>query len=192
MTTILSDIEGLRTARPPAAHLRRPVSRFRLDRASAASQTTRSVSSWCRAGHQTCGSRLQCRLAAEDAIAFGALFTDQGDLVHGDGTIERGRRDITENSGRAIQDARVPRFPAQSRLYHHPLHQSVGCGRRREVGAPRRDGRGRQAAPRAEGLSTLVLQGGGGAWPIEAYRYNTKSGSPAGPTLLKKPGYPDK
>jgi creatinine amidohydrolase len=126
-----------------------------------------------------------------DATSLGGLWTDAGDLVHGDGTIERGSRTITQN--------RIEQF--KDRRYRDARH-SLTFGTIRCINASVAvvDGRWElrdvvdeagKTLPRAEGLATLVLQHRG-TWGIEAYRYSIKPGAPPGPTLLKKPGYPDK
>ena len=48
------------------------------------------------------------------------------------------------------------------------------------------DADGQQLAA-IKGLFTLVLRRG---WFIESYRYTVDPAEPAGPTLLKRPGYP--
>ena len=126
-----------------------------------------------------------------DAIAFGGLWTPRGDLVHGDGTIERGSETITANrvqqfKDRQYRDARHSLVFGIMRCINPSVAVVDGRWELRDVV----DQAGR-TLPRAEGLATLVLQRGD-SWRIEAYRYNTKPGAPPGPTLLKKPGYPDK
>jgi hypothetical protein len=48
--------------------------------------------------------------------------------------------------------------------------------------------------PRGDGPATVVLKRQGGAWLFEAYRCSVTiaQGGAKPPTLLKKPGYPDK
>lgn len=126
-----------------------------------------------------------------DAISFGALWTDEADLVHGDGTIERGARTITQN--------RIEQF--KERQYRDARHSlTFGLMRCLNASVAVVDGRWElrdvvdtvgKPLPRADGAATLVLQHTD-TWRIEAYRYTTKPGAPPGPTLLPRPGYPDK
>jgi hypothetical protein len=46
--------------------------------------------------------------------------------------------------------------------------------------------------PRGEGLVTVVLKKGDAGWIFEAYRYTVTQPGAKPPTLLKKPGYPEK
>ena len=194
VTTILSEIEALRAARPPApAPAPAPVTA--PPRPSTASEAS-TERGGCLPGVERDIKRVEAAFNVawlhKDPIAFGHLFAEQGDLVHGDGTIERGRRDITETRGaqfrtREYRDSRLTLAFTIIRCINPSVAVVDAKWELRDV----MDAAGKPL-PRAEGLSTLVLQGGGGAWPIEAYRYNTKPGSPASPTLLKKPGYPDK
>ena len=194
VTTILRDIEAIRVASPPApGPASAPVT------ASPRPSTVPEVSTdrgGCLPGVERDIKRVEASFNVawlqKDPIAFGLLFSEQGDLTHGDGTIERGRRDITENRGaqfrtREFRDSRLSLAFTIIRCINPSVAVVDAKWELRDV----LDAAGKPL-PRAEGLSTLVLQGGGGAWPIEAYRYNTKPGSPASPTLLKKPGYPDK
>ena len=123
-----------------------------------------------------------------DAERLGGLWSDQGDLIHGDGTIEKGAKTIALN--------RSAQF--KTREYRHARHYIVmSTIRCLTTSIAVVDGRwdlqdvadsAGKALPRADGFFTMVLRGE----QIEAYRYNTKPGAPSGPTLLKRPGWPDK
>ena len=125
-------LRRLRAARPPApAPAAAPVPASGSPAASAlrVADRARRLSSRRRAGHQTCGSRFQCRVAAERPYRLRlALRRARGPHTWRRHDRARPSRHYRE-SGRAVQDARVPGFPPQSRLHHHPLHQSVGRGR---------------------------------------------------------------
>ena len=127
-----------------------------------------------------------------DAEGVAALWTEEGDIVHGDGFTERGRRTIQRN--RSEQFRRK-----EYRGSRHTLaFGSVRCITRsvgvvdakwelRDVLDPAGN-----TLPNAEGLSTLVVRRAGDGWQIEAYRYNVKPGTPSPPRFLLRPGYPDK
>jgi uncharacterized protein (TIGR02246 family) len=194
VSAVLRDIEALRAARPvTAAPPTAPAPAPARPGTAPEVSTERGA---CLPGVERDIKRVEAAFNVawlqKDPIAFGNLFSEQGDLAHGDGTIERGRRDITENRGaqfrtREYRDSRLSLAFTIIRCINPSVAVVDAKWELRDV----MDAAGKPL-PRAEGLSTLVLQGGGGAWPIEAYRYNTKPGSPASPTLLKKPGYPDK
>lgn len=127
-----------------------------------------------------------------DHDRLGGLWTDQGDLIHGDGTIEKGR-------GTIIQSRREQFKMREYQKARHSIAFGVIRCLTSEIAVV--DGRwdlqdvtdaAGKTLPRAEGLMTMVLRGGGENWLIEAYRYNTKPGAPTAPMLLKRPGYPDK
>lgn len=193
VAAVLRDIEALRVARPPTAAVP-PASVPPPARAGnfPGVSTERGA---CLPGVERDIKRVEAAFnlawLQKDPVAFGDLFSEQGDLVHGDGSIERGRRDITENRGaqfrtREYRDSRLSLAFTIIRCINPSVAVVDARWELRDVV----DAAGKPL-PRTDGMATLVLQGGG-AWPIEAYRYNTKPGAPAGPTLLKKPGYPDK
>ena len=192
VAAILGDIEGLRGAPLPRP---RPAS----SSSSAVSRPARTVPAsregGCLPGVEReikgLESAFNTHWNNRDAMSFGALWSEQGDLVHGDGTIERGSRTITENriaqfKDRQFRDARHSLVFGVIRCINSSVAVVDGRWELRDVV----DANGK-VLPRADGLATLVLQYGG-SWQIEAYRYNTKPGAPPGPTLLTKPGYPDK
>jgi creatinine amidohydrolase len=193
VAAILADIEGLRAAPLPRP---RPAS----SSSSAVSPPARRgpampERSGCLPGVERelkgLESAFNTHWNNRDAISFGALWSEQGDLVHGDGTIERGSQTIIQNriaqfKDPQFRDARHSLVFGVIRCINSSVAVVDGRWELRDVV----DANGK-VLPRADGLATLVLQHGG-SWQIEAYRYNTKPGAPPGPTLLKKPGYPDK
>ena len=191
--TILRDIEALRTAALPAGA---PAPAVDSSRPAGSSPEGAPEPGACLPGVERDIKRVEAAFNTfwlqRDPIAFGSLWSEQGDLVHGDGTIERSRRTITEN--RTIQfkapeykSARLSLAFTTIRCINTSVAVVDAKWELRDVV----DAAGKPL-PRAEGFATLVLMGGGGRWGIEAYRYSTKPGAPSGPTLLKKPGYPDK
>ena len=69
-----------------------------------------------------------------DPIAFGGLWSELGDMVHGDGTIERGRRAITQNRTAQFKAPEYKYTPPQPCIHHHSLRQYFRRGRGRKVG----------------------------------------------------------
>ena len=190
---ILRDIEALRTAALPAGA---PAPAANSPRPARSSPDEAPERGECLPGVERDIKRVEAAFNTfwlqRDPIAFGGLWSELGDMVHGDGTIERGRRAITEN--------RTAQFKAPEYRYARLslafttircVNTSVAVVDAKWELRDVLDAAGKPL-PRAEGFATMVLMGGSGNWPIEAYRYNTKPGAPAGPTLLKKPGYPDK
>ncbi len=192
-SAILRDIEALRGATPVTAAASAPMNTPRPAVTPADPGTERGD---CIPGVEWDIKRLEAAFNTawlhRDAMAFGGLWSDPGDMVHGDGTIERSSRTITQN--RIVQfkspeykDARLSLTFTMIRCVTPSVAVVDARWELRDV----MDAAGK-TLPRTDGLATLVLKGGGGFWSIEAYRYSTKPGAPAGPTLLKKPGYPDK
>lgn len=193
VSTVLSDIEALRSAPLPSpraqdmesSSARRPLS-------DALMQAQDSGVTECPAGREKDIKRMEAAFNASwrnrDAERLGGLWSFEGDLIHGDGTVEKGSRTITQN--------RIAQF--KMREYRHARHYIVMGNIRcltRSIAVV--DGRwdlqdvtdpAGKALPRADGFFTMVIGGD----LIEAYRYNTKPGAPSGPTLLKRPGWPDK
>jgi uncharacterized protein (TIGR02246 family) len=146
----------------------------------------------CPAGREKDIKRMEAAFNASwrnrDAERLGGLWADQGDLIHGDGTIEKGAKTITLN--------RLAQFKMPE--YRHARHSIImGTIRCLTTSIAVVDGRwdlqdvadpSGKPLPRADGFFTMVVR----HERIEAYRYNTKPGAPTGPTLLKRPGWPDK
>lgn len=192
VATVLRDIEALRAERLPAAAAP-PVAPART---APGSPDIGAGRNGCLPGVERDIKRVEAAFNAHwnnrDAISFGGMWTEEGDLMHGDGSLERGSRTITSNrieqfKSREYRDARHSLTFTFIRCVSAAVAVVDAKWELRDV----LDAAGK-TLPRADGFATLVLQGGDGRWGIEAYRYNTKPGAPAGPTLLKKPGYPDK
>lgn len=192
VTTMLQDIETLRRATPPSPRPQ-PVA----PRSAPVSPTRNSPTQVleCLPGVERDIKLVETAFNASwsnrDYERLGALWTEQGDLIHGDGSIEKGREVITANR----------RDQFKTREYKTARHSlTFGLIRCITSDVAVVDGRwdlqdvtdsAGKTLPRADGFATLVLRSGE-TWKIEAYRYNTKPGAPTSPTLLKKPGYPDK
>jgi len=127
----------------------------------------------------------------QDVDKLGALWTLDGDIVHPDGYIERGRRIIMEHrrelfTRREYRQSRHPLTLAMIRCVTADVAVADGKWELRGV----LDNTGK-ALPIMEGLVTVIATRGGGGWQIEAYRYTFKPATvPLPPTILKRPGYP--
>ena len=193
VSTLLRDIEALRSAPLPSARggdaapgsTRRPPGDAPL-------QSGDHAVTECPPGREKDIKRMEAAFNASwrnrDAERLGGLWSFEGDLIHGDGTIEKGAKTITLN--------RIEQF--KMREYRHARHYIImGNIRCLTTSIAVVDGRwdlqdvtdpAGKALPRADGFFTMVLRNES----IEAYRYSTKPGAPSGPTLLKRPGWPDK
>ena len=192
VTAMLNDIEALRSAPLPSAGAETPTSSTRARPAGEGPLEPReSAVRECPPGREKDIKRMEAAFNASwknhDADRLGGLWADEGDLIHGDGTIEKGRQTIIQN--------RTEQF--KQREYRHARHYIImGTIRCLTTSIAVVDGRwdlqdvtdaNGKALPRVDGFFTMVLRGE----LIEAYRYTTKS-APVGPTLLKRPGWPDK
>ena len=193
VAAILKDVEAIRTATPPTASVSAAVAPVRPTANTTDPVVDRGE---CLPGAERDIKRLEAAFNTawlhRDAMAFGGLWAERGDLIHGDGTVERSSRTITLNriaqfKSPEYRDARLSLTFTMIRCITPSIAVVDGKWELREV----MDAAGK-TLPRTDGFATLVLRGGSGAWSIEAYRYNTTPGAPVGPTLLKKPGYPDK
>ena len=117
------------------------------------------------------------------------LWSIDGDMVHPDGSTERGRETIRAN--------RAALFTRQEyRASKHPLmFGNVRCitadtavvdGKWELRGVFDAAGK---PLPTFEGFMTLVMGRGPAGWAIEAYRYTQKPASAPMPVWLKRPGY---
>jgi uncharacterized protein (TIGR02246 family) len=125
-----------------------------------------------------------------DATRLAELWTREGDIVHPDGVVERGRDTIRVNRTALF-------LRPEYRGSRHPL--TIGNVRCLSADVAVADGKwelrgvsdaGGNALPGFEGLLTLVMGRGAGGWGIEAYRYTQKPAAAPMPTFLKRPGYP--
>jgi creatinine amidohydrolase len=189
--TVVNDIEALRKASPPSPRpivptpRRTPLPRIVPGRGMSNCQEADE-----RAITQL-GDAFNLKWTEKNAQELAGLWSKEGDLVHPDGTSEHGRETIQQN--RAEQFMR--------REYSSSKHVlAFGVMRCVSDDVAVVDGKWElmqvydQAGnllPRGDGLLTVVLKKQGG-WLIEAYRYTVNQQALRPPTLLKKPGYPDK
>ena len=191
VTSMLNDIEALRSAPLPAPQPESEPAASRQPSIAGLIPSEHRVNE-CPAGREKDIKRMEAVFNASwknrDAERLGGLWSFDGDLIHGDGSIEKGSKTITLN--------RIEQF--KTREYRHARHYIVmGTIRCLTTSIAIVDGRwdlqdvadrSGKALPRVDGFFTMVVRGE----LIEAYRYNTKPGVPSGPTLLKRPGWPDK
>lgn len=154
--------------------------------------------SGCTAGDERSIADVATRFSAYwtmgevDRIA--ELWSNEGDLVHPDGAVERGREIIRANR----------RDQFRRKEYRGSKHSvrfgvircvspdiAVADGKWELIGVYDAAG---NLMPRGDGPTTVVLKRHSGAWLFEAYRYAVTIAAEGAkpPTLLKKPGYPDK
>jgi creatinine amidohydrolase len=189
---ILEDIQAARRAPlPPAGWAAAPVT---------APSTPRPARVAAGPGTPTCtpGDERTIRGFADaftlhwtnaDAAELASLWSDEGDIVHPDGLIERGRETIRANRTALF-------IRREYRGSKHPItlgaircltsDTAVADGKWELRGVSDADGK---ALPSFEGQLTLVMKRTGG-WAIEAYRYTQKPTPAPMPTWLKRPGYP--
>ena len=189
---ILEDIAALRTAPLPsrAAAPTTTAEPARAETAAAPSSLPRSPER-CSEGDERAivaiGSAYANHWANADAIRLGALWSSTGDMIHPDGTVERGFQAITINRMQLFQRR-------EYRSTRHPLHLTmirclspdiaVADGKWELRGVVDSSG---GPLPMMEGQATLVVKRTD-RWLIEAYRYTIKP-APAGQTT---PGAPAK
>jgi len=189
--TILQDIESLRTAAPQP--VRAPATGRALP--SGAMAEPRSDGA-CPPGVERDIKRVEAAFNAHwknrDAESLAILWSREGDLFHGDGTIERGRSTIEMNRRHQFKapEYRSARHAVRFDIVRC-LTDAIAIVDGRWDLQDVTDAAGKPL-PRVEGLLTLVMRRADDQWLIEAYRYNTKPAAPVTPTLQKKPGYPDK
>ena len=193
---VLADIKQLRSAPLPV-----PAATTTTDNPQPGTQPVPApsvreepASERCSAGDErtirAIGFTYGTRWANKDALMFAALWTPTGDIVHTDGTVERGQEIIMQN--------RIVLF--NRREYrgsrHSLLLNMIRClSRDIAVVDGRWDLRGVLDAkggplPIMEGQATLVVRRTEEGWKIEAYRYTLKP-QPADPAPPRRPGSPD-
>ena len=125
-----------------------------------------------------------------DSEQLSLMWSRDGDVVHPDGVIERGREVI-----RANRTALFMR--PEYRGSKHPL--TMGMIRCVDADVAVADGKGElrgvsdakgKPLPTFEGQFTIVARHGPDGWLIEAYRYTQKPAAVPMPAFQKRPGIP--
>jgi creatinine amidohydrolase len=191
VSAILGDIETLRRTPPPASSTLSP-SAAAPSRAPAQAGTTGPRG--CTAGDEriirSFADAFTLHWSNADAENLSQMWSPEGDIVHPDGLIERGRAVI-----RANRTAMFMR--PEYRGSKHPLTMggirclsaevAVADGKWELRGVS--DDKGK-ALPTFEGQFTIVVSRATGSWLIEAYRYTQKPAAAPMPTVQKRPGIP--
>ena len=125
-----------------------------------------------------------------DSEQLSLMWSRDGDIVHPDGAIERGREVI-----RANRTALFMR--PEYRGSKHPL--TMGMIRCLDADVAVADGKWElrgvsddkgKPLPTFEGQFTIVVKRAAEGWSIEAYRYTQKPAAVPMPTFQKRPGIP--
>jgi creatinine amidohydrolase len=195
---VLTDIGNLRLAPLPVG---KPATPAPAPRPAPATPIDRRLRNGCTQGEQRAildvGSKFGGLWRQMDAVKISEMFTLTGDIRHPDGTIERGRDAIRQNREQLFQlrEYRGSVHPVtiyDFRCLGSGFAVADGKWELRFAASPGTGtpGRGGMPAPRYDGLFTLVLNGEGDDWLIEAWRYtvNPPEGTPP-PTTLKQPGF---
>ena len=193
---ILQDIESIRRASPPAGTASAHEAATAPRRGAGAGSETRSASG-CTAGDERTirqlGDAYALHWANADAVRLAELWTDKGDMIHPDGAIERTREVIMTNrahmfSQREYRGSRHSLSLMMIRCLSADYAVADGRWELRNVTDTTKKG----SMLSYEGQATLVVSRAGGGWQIDAYRYTLKPSPAPMPTLLKRPGWPDK
>ena len=189
---ILEDIETLRRATPPAPSAVTTTERPASPGMPPARPSGRPQS--CTAGDERAirgfADAFTFHWNNGDAQNLSLLWSVEGDMVHPDGSIERGRETIRANRAALFmrQEYRNSKHPLTfGNLRCINTDTAVVDGKWELRGVV--DGGGKPLST-YEGLLTLVMGRGTGGWAIEAYRYTQKPAAVPMPTWLKRPGYP--
>ena len=192
--SLLQGIEALRTARLPTVQNSPTGTSTSLPSAPRMIGPTRVFE--CQGGIERDIKRVESAFhlhwANRDAESLAMLWADQGDLVHPDGHIEKTRRTIYENR---VEQFKAPEYRAARYALAFGIirciNETTAIVDARWTLRDVTDAAG-TALPPSEGTATLILQRAGENWPIEAYRYYVKPGTPPSQIWQKRPGPPDK
>ena len=189
---ILDDIRQLRTAPLPArtaptvtepsaaAPLPRPASVYTDQEGRCAEGDERTI--------RALGSAFATHWANADATRLGGMWSLSGDIIHTDGSIERGQVIITQNrlalfGRREYRNTRHPILLNLVRCLATDI--AVADGRWELRGLLDTAGK---PLPIVEGQVTFVVKRSGDEWKIESYRYTVKSPAAQTTAPAKRPG----
>jgi len=192
VSDILGDIERLRRTAPPAPSSAPPPSA-----AAPAAPARPPIAS--RPNGCTPGDERIIRQMADaytyhwsngDAEQLSLLWSREGDIVHPDGGIERGREVIRANRTALFmrpeyRGSKHPLTMGAIRCLDADVAIADGKWELRGVG----DDKGKPL-PTFEGQFTIVVKRGPEGWLIEAYRYTQKPAAAPMPSFQKRPGIP--
>jgi uncharacterized protein (TIGR02246 family) len=190
VTAVLEDIEALRRAPLPSpGPATAPVSAPIAPRPRSAAVAPGACTPGDERTIRGFGDAFTLHWTNADAAELASLWSDEGDIVHPDGLIERGRETIRSNRAALFirREYRGSRHPITlGRIRCLTADTAVADGKWELRGVSDANGK---ALPAFEGQLTVVLKRTGG-WAIEAYRYTQKPTPAPMPTWLKRPGYP--
>jgi creatinine amidohydrolase len=179
---IAEDIQSLRTAALPPRTQMSPAQPAPVQPATPAPVPESAPGTGDRCSPQAfrsimaIGDTFAAAWANHSAVRLGGLWSDAGNIIHTDGTIETGSKVITQNRiilfGRP--EYRGSRHSLQFTLVRC-LAENIAVADGRWEMRNLRDAGGRPAPP-MEGRATAVVKRSGDTWLIEAYRY-TVAGS---------------
>ena len=190
VTRILAEIEQLRVSPLPLPRSTSAAAAAPGVRASAA--TERGCTPQDERTIRQIGTRFSVAWREMDAERIALMFTEEGDMRHPDGAIERGREIIRDNrrelfTRREYRGSSHPVTLNDIRCLGLDVAVADGKWELRGLG-DRVDNPPRPFA----GLCTLVVRRAAGQWLIDAWRYTIDpppNTTPA-PTILKRPGWP--
>jgi uncharacterized protein (TIGR02246 family) len=192
---ILGEIKQLRSAPLPVpTNTTRDVTPAPSHPAPAPTVREEPPSEKCSAGDErtirAIGFTYGTRWANKDALMFAALWTPMGDIVHTDGTVEKGQDTIMQNR-MALFARREYRGSRHSLLLNmiRCLSRDIAIVDGRWDLRGVLDAKG-SSMPTMEGQATLVVRRTDEGWKIEAYRYTLKP-QPLDPTPPRRPGPAD-
>jgi creatinine amidohydrolase len=192
VTAIVQEIDALRKTAPPDGKLTEAAAPAAPRPAPPAADRS-AAPERCSAGDERTirafGDGFTRHWANADADQLAELWAELGDIAHPDGTVERTRQVILQNRRELFRrrEYRHSRHPMQIgpiRCLTNDIAVADGKWELRDVTDP-----AGKPVPTRKGLVTLVMKRSGG-WRIEAYRYTIDAPESAGPTLLKRPGWP--
>jgi creatinine amidohydrolase len=194
VTRILGEIEQLRVAPLPSPRSTSATTAATpAGRGGAAAVTERGCSPQDERTIRQLGPRFSVAWSEMDAERIALMFTEEGDMRHPDGTIERGREIIRDDrrelfTRREYRGSVHPVTLNDIRCLGPDVAIADGKWELRGLGGDRVDSARRPYA----GLCTLVVRRAAGQWLIDAWRYTIDpppNTTPA-PTILKRPGWP--
>jgi creatinine amidohydrolase len=202
VSAALEDIENIRTARLPTAKTAASTTPTPPPPRPQPARTSEPLlANGCQPSDdraiRAVGDRFSYLWRQMDADRLGDLFTEDADMRHPDGTIEKTRVVIRQNrrelfEKREYRGSVHPVSLYDIRCISPTVALADGKWELRLEDIPTSGAPARNLAPakRNSGWCTLVLVGGGSSWQITAWRYtvNPPDGSEV-PTTLKKPGF---
>jgi creatinine amidohydrolase len=194
VTRILGEIERLRVAPLPSPRsTSSPSAATPASRGAVGAAQERGCTPQDERTIRQLGPRFSSAWNEMDAERIALMFTEEGDMRHPDGTIERGREVIRDDrrelfTRREYRGSVHPLTLNDIRCVGADVAIADGKWELRNLGGDRIDSARRPYT----GRCTLIVRRAAGQWMIEAWRYTIDpppNTTPA-PTILKRPGWP--